>query len=235
MPAMAAVKLRRSAVSAEFWREESSWKNAFLLNIVMHVRAATMLLAGLGGLILSASAETTGAGGEAEPHCVTLRRWMLVGSCCIGAGGVLAPYTWWKLRGTKLERGTLSARRLREKGFGNSRLGRSAHNTARQRGTVEKLAGCVGFPVLVCFIGVQIVGFSSTTDACADSLRTALTLYVGCLYGLVAFQCVCIQAVQCRHWRALDRTMLDDDEADEEAARVERPASAGTTARDPAA
>jgi hypothetical protein len=216
----AAVRLHRGHVTAEFWREESSWRNATLLNLVVHIRAAIMLAAGLGSFALAIQTDDEAAALPRPGHCDTLRRWIIVGSACVAMAGTLAPLTWRKLRATKLERGVGTAKRLREKGFGSSRLSRSKENSARHRSCSEKLGGCVAFPVTVCFIGAQVVGFRSETEQCSVALQNSSTLFICCLYFLVCFQCFCIQSIQCSLWKELDLTMIDDDDADVEHQRM---------------
>ena len=141
-PPAAPPQLNRADLTAEFWREESGWKHAPLLNIVMHVRAMVMFTAGVSSFVLALQATGDDAA-TATSHCDTLRRWIVVGSVCVALAGALAPFIWRKLRATKLQRGVGAAKRLREKGFGNSRLGRSKDNAARHRGSIERLGGCV--------------------------------------------------------------------------------------------
>jgi hypothetical protein len=214
-PPAAPPRLKRADLTAEFWREESGWKHAPLLNLVMHVRAAAMFAAGVGSFVLAQQATDDDAA-TAASHCDTLRRWIVVGSVCVALAGALAPIIWRKLRATKLERGVGAAKRLREKGFGNSRLGRSKDNAARHRGSIERFGGCVAFPVTVCFVGIQVVGFSAETGQCSTSLQNSALLFICCLYFVLCFQCVCIQSVQCSMWKELDLTLVDDEEADEE-------------------
>ena len=206
---------RRAHITPDFWREESGWKHAPVLNLLVHVRAAVMLVAGVGGFVLAQ--QGTSHEHIARPsHCDTLRRWVVVGSVCLALAGALAPVIWCKLRATKLERGVGSAKRLREKGIGRSRLSRSKDNTARHRGCMERLGGCVAFPVTVCFVGMQVVGFSAETAQCSASLQAGSTLLICSMYFVLCFQCVCINGAQCSLWKEVDLTMVDDEEADEE-------------------
>lgn len=210
-------RLNRADLTAEFWREESGWKHAPLLNLVMHGRAAVMIAAGICSFVLAQQSADDDAETAVWPsHCDTLRRWIVVGSVCVALAGALAPFIWRKLRATKLERGVGAAKRLREKGFGKSRLTRSKDNSARHRGSVERLGGCVAFPVTVCFIGIQVVGFSAETEQCPAPLQNSAMVFICCLYFVLCFQCVCIQSLQCSIWKELDLTLLDDEEADEE-------------------
>ena len=205
----------REHITRDFWREESGWKHAPLLNLVVHIRATVMLVAGVSGFVLAQ--QGTSHAHDARPsHCDTLRRWVVVGSVSLALAGALAPFIWRKLRAVKLERGVGSAKRLREKGFGSSRLSRSKDNTARHRGCMERLGGCFAFPVIVCFVGIQAVGFSAETAQCSASLQSGSTLLICSMYFVLCFQCVCVNSVQCSLWKEVDLTMVADEEADEE-------------------
>ena len=74
----------------------------------------------------------------------------------------------------------------------------------------------MAFPVTICFIGIQVVGFSAETEQCSASLQNSALVFICCLYFVLCFQCVCIQSVQCSLWKELDLTLVDDEEADEE-------------------
>ena len=228
-PRNGAVKLRRGHITPAFWREESSWRNACMWNLVMNVRALVMLGAGIYTLKLVYSTDDTvpnhwtddqGRSLPVPNHCNRLSHWLVVGAVSIAFGGALAPFTWYRLRATKLERGVGTAKRLREKGFGRTRMSRSEDNAARHRGCLERWTSCISFPVTACFIGAQILGFSTDTETCPPSIQDASTLFICSLYFLVAFQCVCIQSVQCTLWKELDQTMADDDDEDTHEQRI---------------
>jgi hypothetical protein len=208
--ASAVVALDRGRIRAEFWREESS--HNVKLNCSMYLKGLIMLVPGAVCMMyVLLTSMPVGVHHSVLSHCRSLRGWLVFASGCSIVIGTASPLAWRSLRATKLERGVETARRLREKGFGHTRMGRSKHNAQRQRKQFEKLAGCLVIPALVAFIGMQVKLFSSASKDCGGVYSAAVG-YTIAMYSSFLYQLTCLQVMQCTAWREVDALLAEDDE-----------------------